>query len=63
VSSSRRSVVALAGPLTVAALGIAFVLGGALVAAPTLTIVGCPLAAHALALSVVGGDGRIACGL
>ncbi len=63
VSPSRRSVVALAGPLTAAVLGIAFVLGGALVAAPTLTIIGAPMAAHALALSVVGGDGRIACGL
>jgi len=63
VSPTRRSVVALAGPLTVAALGVAFALGGAALGAPILVIAGCPLAAHALSLTVVGGDGRIACGL
>ena len=63
VSAARRSVVALAGPLTVAVLGIAFVLGGVVAGAPNLTILGCPLAVHALSLSVAGGDGRIACGL
>ena len=63
VSRTRRSVVALAGPLTVAALGVAFALGGAVLGAPSFTIAGCPLAAHALALTIVGGDGRIACGL
>jgi hypothetical protein len=63
VSPPRRTVVALAGPLTVAAVGVALVLGGAALAAPSLTIAGCPLAAHALALTVVGGDGRVACGL
>ena len=30
---------------------------------PAVTIAGCPFAAHALALTVVGGDGRVACGL
>ena len=63
VSPPRRTIVALAGPLAVAALGVALVLGGAALAAPSLTIAGCPLAAHALALTVVGGDGRVACGL
>jgi hypothetical protein len=63
VSPPRRTIVALAGPLMVAALGVALVLGGAALAAPTLVIAGCPLAAHASALTVVGGDGRIACGL
>jgi len=63
VSPSRRSVVALAGPLAVATLGVALVLGGAALGVPSITIAGCPLAAHALALTVVGGDGRIACGL
>ena len=63
VSPSRRSVVALAGPLAVAMLGVALVLGGTALGAPRLTIAGCPLAAHALALTVVGGDGRIACEL
>jgi len=63
VSPTRRSVVALAGPLTVAALGVALALGGAALGAPSLTIAGCPLAAHALSLTIVGGDGRIACRL
>ena len=31
--------------------------------ASAAAIAGCPLAAHALALTVVGGDGRVACGL
>ena len=63
VSSSRRSVVALAGPLAVAVLGLGFSVAGAILLAPVLTIAGCPFAAHALALTVVSGDGRIACGL
>jgi hypothetical protein len=63
VSPPRRSVVALAGPLAVAALGVALTFAGAALAVPGLVIAGCPLAAHALALTVVGGDGRIACGL
>lgn len=63
VSPSRRTGVALAGPLAVATLGVALVLGGAALGAPSLTIAGCPLAAHAVALTVVGGDGRVACGL
>jgi len=63
VSPPRRTVVALAGPLAVSVLGVALVLVGAVLAVPSLAIAGCPLAAHALALTVVGGDGRIACGL
>lgn len=63
VGPTRRVVVALAGPAAVAALGVAFVLAGAGLAAPSLAIVGCPLAAHALALTVASGDGRIACRL
>ena len=55
--------VALVGPLAVAALGLALVLGGVLATSPAAAIAGCPLAAHALALTVVGGDGRVACGL
>ena len=30
---------------------------------PDMAFAGCPFAAHALALTVVGGDGRVACGL
>jgi hypothetical protein len=63
IDSRRRSVVALAGPLTVAALGVAVVLGGVALAAPSVALGGCPLAAHALALTVVGGDGRVVCGV
>lgn len=63
VTPVRRTVVALAGPFAVAALGVALVVGGAALAAPGLVIAGCPLAAHALALTAVGGDGRVACGL
>ncbi len=63
VSPSRRSMVALAGPLAVAAFGVALVLGGTTLGAPGITVAGFPLAAHALALTIVGGDGRIACGL
>lgn len=63
VSPSRRSLVALGGPLVVAGLGFGLVLAGSLVAAPVVAIVGCPLAAHALALTVAGSDGRVVCGL
>ena len=63
VSSSRRSIVALAGPLVVAALGVGLIVAGTALGMPIPTIVGCPLAAHALALTVVGGDGRTVCGL
>lgn len=63
VGATRRSVVAVAGPLTVAVVGLALIQGGAAAGAPELTILGLPLAVHALSLSVAGGDGRIACGL
>ncbi len=63
VHPSRRSAVALAGPLVVAGFGICCVLAGALAALPLLALVGCPLAAHALALTAAGGDGRVVCGL
>jgi hypothetical protein len=63
LTARRRAAVALAGPLFVAALGAAWVAAGAAVAAPWLTAGGCPLAAHAFALTVACGDGRAACGL
>ena len=63
VAPRRRTAVALGGPLAVAALGLALILGGVLATSPAAAIAGCPLAAHALALTVVGGDGRVACGL
>ena len=64
VAPGRRALVAVGGPLAVAALGgVAIVGAGWLAAVPVLVVAGCPLAAHALALTVVGGDGRVACGL
>ncbi len=63
VGPTRRSVVAIAGPLSVALIGVAFSLAGTGLAVPGLTIAGCPLAAHAFALTVAGGDGRTACGI
>lgn len=63
IAPLRRALVAVGGPLVVAALGLALVVVGILATSPTLAIAGCPFAAHALALTVVGGDGRVACGL
>ena len=63
VAPRRRIVVAVGGPLAVAALGLALVLGGVVATSPAAAIAGCPFAAHALALTVAGGDGRVACGL
>lgn len=63
VAPSRRAIVAAGGPLAVAIIGLVLVLGGLLTTAPTLAIAGCPFAAHALGLTVVSGDGRVACGL
>jgi hypothetical protein len=63
VTPTRRSLVALAGPLAVTGLGIGLVVTGSIVVAPAIAIAGCPLVAHALALTVAGGDGRVACGL
>ena len=63
VSPSRRSIIALAGPLAVASLGVGLIVSGTALGTPSLTIIGCPLAVHALALTIVGGDGRVACGV
>jgi hypothetical protein len=63
ISPARRSAVALAGPAAVAGIGLALALGGTGLEWPGLTLAGCPLAAHALALTVVCGDGRAACGI
>jgi hypothetical protein len=63
VGSRRRAAVAVGGPLVVALLGVGLVAAGVALTAPAVAFAGWPLAAHALALSVVGGDGRVACGL
>ena len=60
---TRRSLVAFGGPVCVSALGLGLVVAGWLAAVPLLVLAGSPLAAHALALTVVGGDGRVLCGL
>lgn len=59
----RRSLVAVGGPLAVAMVGVGCVTASAFAALPTLALAGCPLVGHALALTVLGGDGRVACGL
>ena len=63
VGSRRRVAVAAGGPLTVSMLGVGLVVAGTVLTAPVLAVAGWPLAAHAVALTVVGGDGRVACGL
>ena len=63
LGSRRRSLVALAGPAGVVAVGLALVAGGAAIVAPSLVVFGLPLTSHALSLTVVGGDGRAACGI
>lgn len=60
---ARRARVAIAGPVAAVAAGLALVGSGAVCSAPSLVIAGLPLAAHALSLTVVGGDGRSACGI
>ena len=59
----RRSLVAISGPGVAVAAGLVLVVSGAAVVAPSLVILGLPLSAHALSLTVVGGDGRSACGI
>ena len=63
LTPARRSCVAVAGPLAAVGLGLALIVTGLMVAAPTLVLLGAPLVAHALALTVLGGDGRVVCGL
>jgi hypothetical protein len=63
VAPRRRVLVAVGAPLAVAVLGSVIVGVGTLASLPLIVVAGCPLAAHALALTVVGGDGRVACGL
>jgi len=63
VPPTRRMIVAVGAPLGVALIGILAVGTGSFAALPLLVVAGCPLTAHALALTVVGGDGRVACGL
>jgi hypothetical protein len=61
--SGRRRLVALAGPCLPVAAGAALLAAGSAGGTSELAIAGCPLAAHALTLTVLAGDGRAACGL
>lgn len=63
VGAGRRSLVAVSGPGVVVAAGLVLVVTGAMTVAPWLVILGLPLAAHALSLTVIAGDGKSACGI
>ena len=63
VGPARRSLVAVAGPALAAVTGLALVVLGAAGSEPVIVCLGLPFAAHALSLTVIGGDGRAACGL
>lgn len=59
--ATRATVVALAGPLATAALGVGLASAGLLLGAATVALVACPFAGHALAVTLAGSDGRRAC--
>lgn len=59
----RRSLVAVSGPVMAVGLGLALVVLGAAVSELAVVVLGLPLAAHALSLTVLAGDGRTACGI
>ena len=63
VGERRRALVALCGPGVVVMVGLAFVVSGVAIGTPGLVILGLPLTAHALSLTMIGGDGRVACGI
>ncbi|MEO5633482.1 MAG: PqqD family protein [Gaiella sp.] len=63
LAPARRSLVAVSGPAAAVAAGMALVLLGAAHAEPSVVVLGLPLAAHSLSLTVLGGDGRAACGI
>lgn len=63
LASRRRALVALAGPLAVAAAGVAAAGVAAALGSASVAIAAGPLCAHAAALTVLASDGRVACGL
>ncbi len=63
LEAGRRSLVAISGPATTVAVGLALVITGNVLVSPSLVILGLPLVAHAVSLSALGGDGRTACGI
>ena len=61
--AARRALVALAGPATVCSVGIVLMVGATAAVSPALALAGGMLCAHAAGLSLLGPDGRSACGL
>lgn len=62
VPAGRRWLVAAAGPIVPAGLGILVVGLGAALGVVEAACAGCALAGHSLGLTVLTGDGRTACG-
>ncbi len=63
VGPIRRSLVAVSGPALASVTGLALVVLGVAGSEPEVLILGLPFVAHALSLTVIGGDGRAACGI
>jgi hypothetical protein len=63
VAPRRASLVGLAGPAVPALVGVVGAAAATIVGSSSLAVLACPLGAHALSLTVVGRDGRAACGL
>jgi hypothetical protein len=60
---ARAALVALAGPLVPACLGAGLASAALASGDATVALVACPLGGHAVAVTVLCGDGRTACGL
>ncbi len=60
--SGRRALVALAGPAAVCSLGVILMAAASSSVSPALALAGSLLCAHAAGLSLLGSDGRSACG-
>lgn len=61
--AGRRLFVALAGPAVTTTIGVGAVSIGEAVGIQAIVVAGIPLAAHALSVTMLGSDGRTACGL
>ncbi len=63
VLPARRTAVAIGGPLAPTVIGVLLASVSLQVGSPCLALAAFPLACHALSLTVIGSDGRVACGL
>jgi hypothetical protein len=63
VGSVRRPLVAAAGPAVPTVLGVGLVVVATVFGTQLSALAGCALVGHAAGLTVLTGDGRIACGL